>query len=64
MVEFDDLTVEQKERLKACKTPEEIIALAKEEGVNLTDEQLEGIAGGWGCLSDDGCYPYYTGGRY
>lgn len=28
------------------KTPEEIIALAQEKGVELTDEQMEAIAGG------------------
>ena len=43
---FDDLTDEQKERVKACKTAEELIALAKEEGVELSDEQLKSIAGG------------------
>ena len=61
MVEFDDLTVEQKERLKACKTPEEIIALAKEEGIERGEEELEAINGGmvsgWsipGCPKFDG----------
>ena len=43
---FDDLTDEQKERVKACKTAEELVELAKAEGVELSDEQLEGIAGG------------------
>ena len=38
-----------KDRARACKTPEELLALAKEEGIELTDEQLEDIAGGgWG----------------
>ena len=33
-------------------TPEEILARAKEEGVELTDEQLEQVAGGrWGSYS-------------
>ena len=47
-VDFDNLTEEQKARALACQTPEEIFALAQEEGYELTDEQLEGVAGGWG----------------
>lgn len=43
---YDGLTEEQKAKAKACTTPEELIDLAKSEGVELTDEQLEGIAGG------------------
>ena len=43
---IEDLTPEQMEKAKACKTPEEIIALAKEEGYELSDEQLEGLSGG------------------
>ena len=43
---LDDLAPEQIEKAKACKTPEEILSLAKEEGIKLTDEQLEDIAGG------------------
>ena len=42
------LTPEQIEKVRACKNPEEILALAKEEGIELTDEQLEAISGG-GC---------------
>ena len=45
-MEFDDLTDEQKARVKACKTADELIALAKAEGVELSDEQLNSIAGG------------------
>jgi len=64
-MEFDELTAEQKERVKACKTTEELLALAKEDGVELTDEQIEGITGGWGCRCvDDDCLNYHTGGRY
>lgn len=45
---YDGLTEEQKAKAKACRTPEELVNLAKSEGVELTDEQLEGIAGGTG----------------
>lgn len=43
---FEDLTTEQKEKAIACKTPEEVLALAKEEGIKLTDEELQAVAGG------------------
>lgn len=45
-MEYNDLTEEQKEKARACKTPEELVALAREEGVELSDEQLEVVAGG------------------
>ena len=46
------LTEEQIAKVKACKTQEEIMALAKQEGFELTDEQLEVVSGG-GCSSTD-----------
>ena len=51
---FEDLTPEQMEKVKACKTPEDILALAKEEGYELSDEQLKAVSGGWGDC--DVCY--------
>ena len=45
-MEFNDLTEEQKARVMACKTADELIALAKAEGVELSEEQLDAIAGG------------------
>ena len=53
-MKFEDLTPEQQEKAKACKTPEELVALAKEEGVELTDEQIEAMSGGyvWSCSDD------------
>jgi len=47
-VKNNGLTDEQKAKARACNTPEEILALAKEEGYELSDDQLEGISGGWG----------------
>ncbi|MBR3225302.1 MAG: Nif11 family protein [Atopobiaceae bacterium] len=58
---FEDLTTRQKEKAIACKTPEELLAFAKEEGYELTDEQLEQIAGGgWSSPScgDDTAWTY------
>ena len=45
-IKFENLTPEQQEKAKACKTPEEVIVLAKEEGYNLSDEELEAVSGG------------------
>ena len=62
---FEDLTPEQKEKARACKTPEDLLALAKAEGHKLTAEELEAVSGG-GCWTlcpgaDDTdaepCYP-------
>ena len=45
-MEFNDLTEEQKAQVMACKTADELVALAKAEGVELSEEQLDAIAGG------------------
>lgn len=47
---LENLTPETIEKAKACKTAEELLDLAKEEGVKLTLEQLEQISAGdiWG----------------
>ena len=42
------LTEEQIKKVEECKSSEEILSLAKEEGVTLTDEQLEAVSGGCG----------------
>ena len=41
-----DLTPEQREKASVCKAPEDILALAKEEGYELSDEELTQTAGG------------------
>lgn len=54
------LSDETKQKMRACETPEDFMALAEEEGVELTDDQLEAVAGGgfhcgsfngWECTS-------------
>ena len=45
---FDDLSAETKAKLLECKSPEDVLELAKSEGIDLTDEQIEEISGG-GC---------------
>lgn len=47
------LTDEQRAKVAACKTTEDLLALAKEEGVELSDKQMEEISGGWDCFSCD-----------
>lgn len=42
----DSLTDEQKEKMKACKTMDELTKLAAAEGIELPDEILDAVAGG------------------
>ena len=48
------LTEEQIVKVKECKNHEELLALAKQEGIELTDEQLAAVSGG-GCFSSRKC---------
>ena len=58
------LTDEQKKKAQSAQSPEEILAIAKEAGYELSAEQLEAIAGGkwepcWeNCITHARC-PYY-----
>ena len=45
-LKFEDLSPEMQEKVRACKTAEEVLALAKEVGHDLTDDELDQIAGG------------------
>lgn len=47
-------TEEQINKIKACKNQEDFLALAKQEGVELSLEQLGAINGGACSSSDDG----------
>ena len=48
------LTEEQVEKASKCETSEELLALAKEEGIELSLEQLTAVSGG--ACSDDGSF--------
>lgn len=50
----DQLTPEQIEKARACNSPEELVELAKAEGIEITDEQLDAIAGGtwYNCMNE------------
>lgn len=57
---YDDLTPEQQEKARACKTPQDFLALAEEEGYVLSDEELNSISAGdgiWDCFTDGGFNP-------
>lgn len=47
-MDINELTIEQRARLEECETPENLLALAKSEGLELSEEQLDQISGGWG----------------
>jgi len=47
------LTPEQIEKVQACKSQEELLQLARQEGIELNDEQLEAVSGG--CSEDPFC---------
>ncbi len=42
-----ELSPEQRAKARQCKNPEEVLVLAKEEGYELSDDDLESIAGGF-----------------
>ena len=48
-----DISPELKEKARACKTPDEVLALAKAEGYKLSDEEMQAVSGGgWSCWTD------------
>ena len=50
------LNEEQIAKVRACNNTDEILALAKQEGLELTSEQLEAVNGG-ACSNTDNCPP-------
>lgn len=54
MASFNDLTPEQMEKARACKNADDLVELANSEGVELTDEQVDAIAGGswYNCMNE------------
>lgn len=57
-MDLDKLNISPELRKKAetCKTPEELLALAKNEDYKLSDEEMEAISGGgWSCSTHRNC---------
>lgn len=48
------LTAEQKAKITSANSIDEVISIVKDFGIDLTDEMMEGLAGGTGPLG----YPY------
>ena len=57
---FDNLSEDLKKKATECKSAEELMELAKTEGIELTDEQLDAISGGatWTCDCYSLCFQY------
>lgn len=54
---FNTLTNEQKKKVEAAKSPEELIAFAKEAGYEMSQEELDAVAGGSWCSNCPGFNP-------
>ena len=55
---FENLSEETRAKLVAAKTPEEILEIAKGEGIKLSEEDLEAVSGGTSWSSLNGCSDY------
>ena len=49
------LTDEQKKKVEAAQSPKDLLDLAKETGYELSQEQLDAVAGGLQSWSGDDC---------
>lgn len=43
---LNELSLEQQERIRSCTTPEELEGFLEREGIELSDETLDELAGG------------------
>ena len=50
-MDYPEISEELKAKAAACKTTEELFALAKAEGIDISDDELSAISGGgtWDC---------------
>ena len=53
---FDGLSDDLKKKVTECRTSEELMNLAKTEGIELSDEQLDAISGGFEWTGSCSCY--------
>ena len=54
---YNGLSDDLKAKAAECRTADELMELAKTEGIELTDEQLDALSGGynWVCSSLEDC---------
>ena len=59
-MDIKDVPEDIRKRAEACKTPEEMLELAKKEGYELSDDELEAVSGGmeWCNAYDKPCEQY------
>ena len=59
-MDLENLSPDLREKANACKSPEDLFELAREEGYELSDDELEAVSGGdWDCWSV--CSKYVKG---
>ena len=54
-MQYEDLTPELRERARACGSLEELLALAKELGYELSEDELAQVSAGGNWLCSDEC---------
>ena len=61
----EELTEEQKTKLKSCKNTDELMSMLGTMGIELTDEQLDAVAGGgsWGGCEGYNCTYFFNKGQ-
>ena len=52
------------QKVKACNSVEEVLAVTKENGVELTDQELDAISGGWGSSEKEPHCPQCDGTQF
>ena len=51
---FKDIPEDVKARAMKCETPQDMLKLAEEEGIELTMDQLDSVQGGYATCADYG----------
>ena len=60
-MKFKEPSEELKAKVRKATSAKELLELAEQEGIELSDKELEGVAGGmvlWGECPDDNYTPY------
>ncbi len=54
---YEQLSEEQKEKFRNCNNMDEVMKLANEENFEISEDQLDFLAGGDACCPHHGCNP-------